>query len=248
MAFGDNGAEVLLPTVVEFDMLIVGDGDSIPDNSATGLSTVQTCFQANPGQTVTADTIVDEIPGGADFAGFTYVITFHSDVFAISASTHNDPAINLIASAPGSEVVIDLIEEVGSISIVTDDFGQPELGPAGGVLGRYTIDVSVDAAPGVYDFALEAVALFDSAGTEIPLTSLPANGQIAVTPLGLPHAGDGHAHAYWSTLSCTHAHTNPQRRSHTDCHCNSHSRSCGGHERTTGCNRRPDCTIPVPAP
>ena len=186
MTFGDKGAEALLPTVVAFDMLIDGDGDSIPDNSATALSTVQTCFQANPGQTVTVDTIVDEIPGGADFAGFTYVITFHSDVFAVTASTHNDPAINLIASAPGSEAVIDLIEEVGGISVVADDSGQPELGPAAGVLGRYTIDVSVDAAPGVYDFALEDATLFDSAGTEIPLTSLPVNGQIAVAPSTCP--------------------------------------------------------------
>jgi len=39
MTFGDKGAEALLPTVVAFDMLIDGDGDSIPDNSATALST-----------------------------------------------------------------------------------------------------------------------------------------------------------------------------------------------------------------
>lgn len=152
------------------------------ENTATTLGEVQSCVEAAHGETVTIDTYVDAIPQGSDLGSFDYRLRFDVSAFELASSVHDDAGINLLASAPGSEVGSSVTGLADGSRVVTYDLGVAEQGPASGVLGRYTISVGSDAG-GVYELWLDQAVLFDSAGSEIATTVQPA-ALLAVSPEG----------------------------------------------------------------
>lgn len=167
-------------------MQVDGDGDTLPDNTATTLTEVEACVQADPGQTLVFDTYVNEISGDEDFSGYSYLIELDPNAFAVIDSTYGDPMTNLLASAPGSEVVVQLDAQTAGVLAVASNSTEAVPGPASGVLGRYVIDVLAEASPALYEVGLKQVRLLQSDGTEIQQADLPVGGQIAVSPSTCP--------------------------------------------------------------
>ena len=128
-----------------------------------------------PGQDVWIDVFVDGIPTGRDFAGFNYRLNYNASLLQVTAATHADAAVNLIASAPGSSVANlsgPLPDTDGQYAVGVADFGTAETGPAKGVLGRYKLTIPLLTLPGASGLSLSLVDLSDAASTPIAISEV----------------------------------------------------------------------------
>src|SRR3990172_5345538 len=165
-------------TTVGFDVDTTGNG-------ATTLGAIAACRSVSTGQQFTVDVFVDEIPSATAFGGFNYRISFDDTRVQIVGQNHNQ----LLSSAVGSNV-FDLSDSVPDAvsphTVGAGDFGTAEVGPARGVLGRYTLEVLPTAPAGVFALTLSARLLSNAGGDPIPVdqvldgAAIPQHGVIAV--------------------------------------------------------------------
>jgi uncharacterized repeat protein (TIGR01451 family) len=173
----------------------VGIDTDTTGNTATSLSTIQRCRSVSAGQQFTVDVYLDELPAGSSLAGFNYNLGFDSTRVRIVAHQHN-----LLLTSSGSSSVIELSDsvpdDISPHAVGVADFGTAEVGPAVGVLARYTLEALPTAPTGVFHLTLGDVAVSDSEGQAVPLTqvldgnSIPSHGVIAVGQACPPDGGD----------------------------------------------------------
>jgi hypothetical protein len=157
-------------TVVGIDVAIAG-------NTATTLGSLDTCVSVLPGQQVIIDVFVDEIPAGVRFDGYNFRLLYDSLRVGVTGATHTNPLVNLLASAPGSNVqdaseVTPDNDGTFQVGVLNWPGGAPKLGPAEGVLGRYTLTIPQITVPGVVTLALADVVLADNSASAITISQL----------------------------------------------------------------------------
>jgi hypothetical protein len=171
-------------------------GNSCPsDGTDCTVGSIQECVSIPnvPGATFNVDVVVTGLSNG--ILGFNYNIYFSDANFTITAQTHDDPMVNLLARSAGSSIVeqsADLPNPPGMPPILGPphrvmvlNWGTLETTPpfTQGVLGRYEFTVAAGATPGSYDVTLEKPPLsayLDQDGSEYDIDPSPATGVIAL--------------------------------------------------------------------
>jgi hypothetical protein len=159
------------PVEIGFDMNVTGN--SCPGSGNAGgidctLGTIDTCVQANPGDTITFDTYVEDIPNGESVLGFGYHIgeKHGNPVGTIVAKTEQTSGINLTSDDAASSP-LDLGDSppapVPCYTANMGDLGAAEWNPpfTHGTLGRYEMTVG---GAGLYGMIFD-----DPSGLGLPL-------------------------------------------------------------------------------
>jgi hypothetical protein len=164
-------------TGISVDARIDDNGDNTPDNTATSLGTIEQFHTVASGSTLDVD-VVTCLPAGKDLWNMLYSLEFDGTALNVTAQTHDDPAVNLIASAANSGVYDESEPAPDCEGGVSDgscdpaaqhfvsvlDFGTAETGFVKGVAGRYTFEAS---SPGCFSLQLSNAVLVSLNGEAI---------------------------------------------------------------------------------
>jgi hypothetical protein len=175
---------------------VIGIDTDVTGNTATSLGNIEPCVQVNPGDTVTLDVFIQNVPLYNDGAtpgvpnddsggiiGWQYLIEYNEANLSVGSQ---DVTVSLLNSNAGSSMfdVSDLVPDVDGnntwLSTALDTgTGIPEGGS--GILSRLTINVEPTAATGQYSLPLDLnnTATLDAPGAAFAPHSL-AHGAIAV--------------------------------------------------------------------
>ena len=136
-------------TVVGVD----ADPNQSPANTATSLGSIETCVVAHPGDVLEIDRTCDEVPSDWCVGRFSNTLYFDPTRLKIVDQNHD----MLLASNPNSDLrdYSDPVpDDDGTHWVEVEDVGfmAAECGPLPGVSGRYTLEVSSTASPGLANF------------------------------------------------------------------------------------------------
>jgi hypothetical protein len=185
------------------------DGGGAFVNDDHTVNPIDACMQTTAGSTITIDVVLSGIDPGRDLHSYQYFLGFDSANLKFVAQNHMTASpppngVTMITRVPGLSCTgmlgcIDTSEGVPD-NPSTDGFGEVSVhhvfvadstagitvggpldpwGAAGGVLGRYNIQVSATAPPGVYGLGLNDSGVFTTAiwdNAAVPIWDLPGNG------------------------------------------------------------------------
>ena len=160
-------AQAQPPVEIGYDMNTAGNfcvGDGATDCT---LGTIDTCVQVTSGQDIEIDVYLDLLPAGETFTAFSYMVSEKHGlaVGTLNSVIHQNNTVNLIYQANPQAALSDFSAPlpptalVGWLANVADVMGGAEAnGPyTKGVLTR--MDITVNAAPGVYGLDLDSILL-----------------------------------------------------------------------------------------
>jgi hypothetical protein len=166
-ALGGTGAEAGAGSAT-----LIGLDADITGNTSTSIGTVEDCLEANAGDQVTIDAVIDNIPASNPMIAYGVTITLNDAVLTVSSLVDNT---GLIASAPGSTAVsasdptpgpgTDDIFNVAAFDTQVNPPTFPEAEDGDGVLARMVIDINPAAADGIYNVNLTDAGHVDPANT-----------------------------------------------------------------------------------